>query len=120
MTLSRAEFGRQVDDLYRHLYDLVYLRTHPLAEVVIPDPSLRRKERAWQLHDLLRRLTGSVAVSRKIIAMWISICALVGMEFSWLFSPFLARPDIPLPFINPNAFNTNFIEYLLTAVMGGL
>jgi CheY-like chemotaxis protein len=53
MTRSRAEFGRQVTDLYGHLYDLVYLRTHPLAETLVPDPSLRRKERAWQLHDLL-------------------------------------------------------------------
>ena len=53
MTPSRAEFDQQVVDLYGHLYDLVYLRTHPLVGTLVPDPSLRRKEKAWQLHDLL-------------------------------------------------------------------
>ncbi|HUV89671.1 MAG TPA: response regulator [Anaerolineae bacterium] len=51
--LSRAEFGRHVADLYQQLYDLVYLRTHVLTEILVPDISIRRKERAWQLHELL-------------------------------------------------------------------
>ena len=48
------EFEEQVADAYRHLYDLVYLRTHPLAEFLVPDVALSRKDRAWRLHDLLR------------------------------------------------------------------
>jgi len=46
-------FLEQVEDAYAHLYDLVYLRTHPLTALLISDPSLDRKERAWQLHSLL-------------------------------------------------------------------
>ncbi|MCD6290890.1 MAG: response regulator [Anaerolineae bacterium] len=38
---------------YDHLYDLVHLRTHPLTGILIPDPSLRRKEKAWRLHHIL-------------------------------------------------------------------
>jgi CheY-like chemotaxis protein len=48
-----GEFIHQVHDLYQHLGDLVYLRAHPLLDVLIPGASLPRKERAWQLQDLL-------------------------------------------------------------------
>lgn len=48
-----VEFSAQVLDAYEHLYDLVYLRTHPLADALISDPSLSRKEKAWRLHQAL-------------------------------------------------------------------
>ena len=48
-----TEFIACVDDAYEHLYDLVHLRTHALAELLVPDPSLRREEKAWQLHHVL-------------------------------------------------------------------
>lgn len=52
--VSEQEFQEQVNDAFAHLYDLVYLRTHPLAACIFPDaPDVRRKERAWQLHQLL-------------------------------------------------------------------
>ena len=53
MADSRDDFGRQITDLYQHLYDLVYLRTHAFTERLIPDPAIPRKEKAWRLHDLL-------------------------------------------------------------------
>ncbi|NOZ29497.1 MAG: response regulator [Chloroflexi bacterium] len=53
MSLPRADFNRWVADAYQHLYDLVHLRTHPLTGILIPDPSLRRKEKAWRLHHIL-------------------------------------------------------------------
>ncbi len=54
-SLSRPEFAEQVGDAYEHLYDLVYLRNHPLADALIADPGLQRKEKAWQLHHMLLR-----------------------------------------------------------------
>jgi CheY-like chemotaxis protein len=51
--LSRVEFNEYVADAYKHLYDLVYLRTHPLTELLIPLPSLTGKKRARQLHRIL-------------------------------------------------------------------
>ena len=38
-----ADFVRQVQELYQHLSDLVYLRSHPLLDVLIPDPSIARE-----------------------------------------------------------------------------
>lgn len=46
-------FVQQVRDAYEHLYDLVYLRTHPLLDLLVPDAALKRKDRAWQLHHML-------------------------------------------------------------------
>ena len=51
--VSRQEFGEQIGDAYEHLYDLVYLRTHPLTDVLVAHPDLQRKEKAWRLHRLL-------------------------------------------------------------------
>jgi CheY-like chemotaxis protein len=51
--LSRTEFNALVSELYQHLYDLVFLRTHPLADILVPDSETARKDRGWRLQDLL-------------------------------------------------------------------
>jgi CheY-like chemotaxis protein len=51
--ISQKEFVDQLADAYEHLYDLVRLRTHPLTDLLVPDPSLRRKDKAWRLHHIL-------------------------------------------------------------------
>ena len=51
--ISRDDFSEQVADTYDHLYDLVYLRTHPLANLLVADNSLTPKEKAWRLHHIL-------------------------------------------------------------------
>ncbi len=48
-----SEFAHRVADAYKHLYDLVHLRTHPLTDLLIPDPTLSRKDKAWRLHRIL-------------------------------------------------------------------
>ncbi|MCL6432277.1 MAG: response regulator [Anaerolineae bacterium] len=47
------QFSEQVENAYEHLYDLVYLRTHPLLDLLVRDTSLSRKDRAWRLHHTL-------------------------------------------------------------------
>lgn len=46
-------FLEQVRDAYEHLYDLVYLRSHPLLPALVVDERLSRHRRAWHLHELL-------------------------------------------------------------------
>jgi len=50
---TESEFRALVAQAYEHLYDLVYLRCHPLADLLIGEMALARKERAWELHHLL-------------------------------------------------------------------
>jgi len=65
-----------------------------------------------RLYNFVRALSGSVGATRRTVVSWILVSGFIGCQLSWLISPFLARPDIPVPFWNPNAFRTNFFEYL--------
>ena len=51
--VSTMRFSEQIESGYEHLYDLVYLRTHPLVDLLVRDPSLSRRDRAWRLHHML-------------------------------------------------------------------
>ena len=73
-----------------------------------------------RLRQLLLALTGSPAVARRILFAWIGTAGLCGCEWSWLLSPFLSRPDQPVPWINPDAFTCNFFEYVWRVVAGNL
>lgn len=51
--VSRSEFDLHVADAYEHLYDLVYLRAHPLVDQLAVLPSQPLKRRARELHRIL-------------------------------------------------------------------
>lgn len=53
---SQQDFYNLVTDAYHHLYDIVYLRSHPLVQMLGDDPSLSPKEQGWRLHQLLRNI----------------------------------------------------------------
>lgn len=74
----------------------------------------------WRLHALLSVLIEDAAVVWQVLAGWIGAAFLVGSQLSWLLSPFLCRPDTPITFFNPIAFQSNFFEYLWAAAMGRL
>ena len=65
-----------------------------------------------RLYRLLTRLIPSPNVARRVLASWLLITGLAGCELSWVLSPFLAKPALPVPLLNPNAFTGNFFEYL--------
>src|SRR5512135_2135756 len=52
--MQYEEFVSQLTDAYEHLYDLVYLRTHPFIHLL--GDGIQRKDAAWQLHHLLINL----------------------------------------------------------------
>ena len=73
-----------------------------------------------RLYRLLGVMTNSRLVAWRVLLSWILVSGLVGCELSWVFSPFLARPDVAIPFLNPEAFSSNCFEYLWQAVAGRL
>jgi len=73
-----------------------------------------------RVYRLLKSLTLSAPMALRLNTIWILVLGFVGCELSWVISPFLARPDIPVPFFNPNAFTSNFFEYLWKAVEGSI
>jgi hypothetical protein len=58
--LSKAEFVSHIADAYDHLYDLVYLRTHPLLDALVPPTALPTRKRARQLHAILVGVIGEL------------------------------------------------------------
>jgi len=50
---TRSQFDTLVANAYQHLYDFVRLRTDPLADLLIADPSLSLKEKGLRLHRIL-------------------------------------------------------------------
>jgi hypothetical protein len=50
--LSKDTFVKHLADAYEHLYDIVSLRSHPLTNLLVLHTEAR-KEKAWQLHNLL-------------------------------------------------------------------
>jgi hypothetical protein len=73
-----------------------------------------------RLYRLLCDVTAARAMALRVLLSWIFVTGLAGTELSWLFSPFLSRPDLPIHFFNDIAFQSNFFEYLWHAVMGSL
>jgi CheY-like chemotaxis protein len=56
MTLSDDDWIQLVAGAYQSLYDLVQLRTHPLASLLFSETHASPKERGWQLHKELLHL----------------------------------------------------------------
>ena len=50
---TRSQFDALVMNAYQHLYDFVRLRSDPLADLLLPDPSLTPKEKGLRLHRIL-------------------------------------------------------------------
>jgi len=58
--ISKSAFASHVADAYEHLYDLVYLRTHPLTDMLVPSSTLPAKKRARRLHHILLDAIGEL------------------------------------------------------------
>lgn len=71
-----------------------------------------------KLYRLLATLLGSRALAARVLAAWIGVAGLTGFELSWVLSPFLSRPDLAVPLVNPIAFRVNVFEYLVRVGTG--
>lgn len=69
-----------------------------------------------RLYQLLKSLT-SAAMSRKLLTIWLIITGFAGCQLSWLFSPFLCKPDLPAHFLPQEYFCENFYERIFRLLM---
>lgn len=68
-----------------------------------------------RLIQLLRRLSGSVRIARRILFAWLAGNLLLGSQLSWLLRPFVGSPGLPVEFLRKEAFHGNFFEAVLRA-----
>jgi hypothetical protein len=71
-----------------------------------------------RLFQLLRALNLSKKLAAQTLLIWILVSGLTGAEIAWVISPFLAKPDEWVPWINPDAFHGNVFEYLWRMAAG--
>lgn len=65
-----------------------------------------------RLVQLLRNLSGSQAIARKVLFAWLAGNLFLGSQLAWILRPFVGSPDLPLEFLRPNAFDGTFYEAL--------
>lgn len=66
----------------------------------------------FRLFRLLRRLTPSPAIARRVFVSWLVVDGLVGTQLSWILRPFLCKPTLEPEFVRQDALSGNFFEEL--------
>ena len=69
-----------------------------------------------RLLQLLRRLSGSAGVSRRVMLAWLTGNLFLGSQLSWILRPFIGSPWLPVEFLRDNAFHGSFYETVFRSV----
>ncbi len=69
-----------------------------------------------RLRQLLERLSGSAAISRRVLFAWLAGNLFLGSQLSWILRPFIGSPALPIQFLRADAFSGNFYEILFRAI----
>jgi hypothetical protein len=70
-----------------------------------------------RLTQLLRALSGSQAVARRVLIAWLAGNLFLGSQLSWILRPFIGSPDLPVQFVRDNAFQGNFYETVFRSLL---
>ena len=65
-----------------------------------------------RLYRLLTRLIGAPRLALRVLLVWLAVSGFVGCEISWLFSPFLCKPNFEPHFITRTYHEGNFYEQM--------
>ncbi len=68
------------------------------------------------LMPLLRQLSGSAAVARKVLLAWLVVNLLLGSQICWLLRPFIWDPARPVEFLGPECLRGSFYETVFEAM----
>jgi hypothetical protein len=69
-----------------------------------------------RLLGLLRALSGSEIVARKVLFAWLGGNLFLGSQLCWNLRPFIGSPGLPVEFLRANAFQGNFYETVIRAI----
>lgn len=70
-----------------------------------------------RLTGLLQALSGSRFVARKILFAWLVGNLFLGTQLCWILRPFIGSPGLPVEFLRSNAFQGNFYETVVRALL---
>ena len=63
-----------------------------------------------RLAQLLRGLSGSAIVAKRVLLAWLAGNLFLGSQLSWILRPFIGAPTLPVEFLRAAAFKGNFYE----------
>ncbi len=66
---------------------------------------------------LLRGLSGSQTVARRVLLAWLAGNLFLGSQLSWILRPFIGSPGLPVEFVRADAFRGNFYETVFRSVL---
>lgn len=69
-----------------------------------------------RIYQHLAAMLPSRTLAAKVLAAWILVTGFVGCELSWLFSPFLCKPNFPAHILARTYFDGNFYEHVFRAL----
>jgi hypothetical protein len=69
-----------------------------------------------RLVQLLRQLSGSAAVARRVLLAWLAGNLLFGSQLSWILRPFIGSPGLPVEFLRKTALHGNFFETVFSSL----
>jgi predicted neutral ceramidase superfamily lipid hydrolase len=69
-----------------------------------------------RLLKLLRELSGSRAVSGRVLFAWLGVNLLLGSQLAWILRPFVGSPLLPVEFLRRDAFAGSFFESIFNAL----
>ncbi len=69
-----------------------------------------------RLKQLLERVSGSTAISRRVLFGWLAGNFLLGSQLSWILRPFIGAPDLPVQFLRDHPLDGNFYETIFRSV----
>jgi hypothetical protein len=70
-----------------------------------------------RLVQLLRQLSGSTVVARRVLLAWLAGNLFLGSQLSWILRPFIGSPGLQVEFLRQTAFQGNFYETLFRSVV---
>ena len=70
-----------------------------------------------RLVQLLRQLSGSAAVARRVLFAWLAGNLFLGSQLSWILRPFIGSPGLDVDFIRRSAFQGNFYETVFRSIL---
>ena len=70
-----------------------------------------------RLAQLLRQLSGSAPVSRRVLLAWLMGNLFFGSQLSWILRPFIGSPGLDVDFIRKTAFQGNFYETVFRSIL---
>src|SRR5213078_192379 len=98
----------RVDELHHGGGDPRFIRAHRFLHHL--EHAVAGVASNIRLLRLLRTLSGSARVARKVLFAWLAGNLFLGSQLCWILRPFIGSPGLPTQFLRADAFKGNFYE----------